>query len=345
LCIALCLVACDRKSPTDPPASGADGSPTQVVSAETKEPQPEAEPEPEPEPPPEPSRPKLSDGTVIAECEYEVGNMSCIPGGKFIIGTNDGVEKARPEHEVELQTFYMDIFEVTYKQYKDCVKEGDCPVGGPFYSDFNNPMQAINGQTWIGANKYCQVQGKQLPTEAQWEAAARGPEGETYPWGNDPATCKLAIIKDKRGRSCGVPKKGETPYKGRPFIVGSRPANRYGLYDMAGNSWEYVADWYAENFDKCGEDCLGIDPKGPCDGAEQCKGYTHKMVKGGSWYWEAEYAVGWWRRAQPPNNRPFHHFGFRCAATLSQAKALDGKPLKDNAPTEGMKNADAKLGL
>ncbi len=341
------LLACNRTGSTDSPGPAtaeptADGaladSPTTPA-----EPAAEAEPKPEPEPPP-PEKPKLSDGTEIASCDYEVANMSCIPGGKFIVGSDDGAENQRPRHEVELQTFYMDIFEVTYKQYKDCFKAGDCPKGGPFYSDFNNPNQPINGQTWIGADAYCKSVGKHLPTEAQWEAAARGPEGDIYPWGNDPATCELAIIMDKRGRSCGVQKKGEEAWKGRPFIVGSRAPQRYGLYDMAGNSWEYVADWYAEDFAKCGDDCLGIDPKGPCGGADECKGYTHKMVKGGSWYWPAKYAVASWRRPQPPNNRPFHHFGFRCAASIEEAKALDGKPLPDNAPRVGMDNPDAKLG-
>lgn len=268
--------------------------------------------------------------------------MSCVAGGTFVVGSDVGPPNAKPAHEVELQTFYMDKFEVTYKEYKDCVRSGDCPKGGPFYLDFNRKHQPIAGMTWHGANAYCKVQGKQLPTEAQWEAAARGPKGELFPWGNDKATCATAVIRGGKGRSCGVRKIGETPWKGRPFIVGSRPAQRYGLYDMAGNSWEYVADWYAEDFAQCGEGCKGIDPKGPCNGAAICEGMTHKLVKGGSWYWRSEYAEATHRRPQPPRNRPFHHFGFRCAATDSQAAVLNGKPLRSNAPTEGMRNADRR---
>lgn len=270
--------------------------------------------------------------------------MSCIPGGKFTVGTDDGPENAQPAHQIELHTFYMDKFEVTYKEYKDCWKKGDCPKGGPFYLDFNRPHQSINGVTWHGAKKYCEVMGKHLPTEAEWEAAARGPDAEVFPWGNDPATCKIAIIRDGRGRSCGVEKRGTENWKGRPFIVGSRPAQRYGLYDMAGNSWEYVADWFSPSFAECGDACTGIDPKGPCGGADKCEGNKEKLVKGGSWYWQSEYASGYYRRPQPPNNRPFHHFGFRCAATAEEAAALHDKPLPDNAPTEGMKNPDSKLG-
>ncbi len=314
-------------------------------------PQPESpestEPAPEPaaarapaEPPPAPA---LSDGTVIAGCDATVANMACIPGGAFIVGSDDGPPNARPAHPVELQTFYMDVYEVTYKEYKDCFKSGKCPKGGPFYLDFNRPHQPIAGVTWFGARTYCEVMGKHLPTEAQWEAAARGPDGETYPWGEEPATCRNAVIQDGRGRSCGVKKRGTEEWKGRPFIVGARDKSRYGLYDMAGNNWEYVADWMSEDFAACGDACLGVDPKGPCDGADDCEGHGEKIVKGGSWYWRADKAVGYYRRPQPPKNRPFHHFGFRCAASTEQAAALDGKPRPDNAPYEGMPNADAKL--
>jgi formylglycine-generating enzyme required for sulfatase activity len=197
--------------------------------------------------------------------------------------------------------------------------------------------------TWIGADAYCKAQGKRLPSEAQWEAAARGPDGERFPWGDEPATCKKAIIKGPAGRACGVNKIGETPWKGRPFIVGSRPAYRYGLHDMAGNSWEYVSDWASPSFEACGAACQGIDPLGPCAGQDTCEGTNSKVVKGGSWYYPAEYAEAVFRREQPPNNRPFHHLGFRCAASIDEATALHGVPARANAPKVGMKNPDAKL--
>lgn len=272
--------------------------------------------------------------------------MSCIPGGRAWRGTDDGPDNAKPRTEVWLQTYWMDKFEVTIAEFRACQKRGACPKGGPFYPDFSRPHQPIVGMSWIAARAYCLAHGKQLPTEAQWEAAARGPEGAAFPWGDEPATCRRAVIRDKRGRSCGTPMaRSSEPYKGRTFVVGSRPAGAYGLFDMAGNAWEYVADWYAPDLATCGTACAGIDPRGPCDGAEQCPGHPDKMVKGGSWYWSAELAAGWVRRPQPPNNSPFHHYGFRCAATAEQARALAGRPLAAEAPVVDEKNPDRDRGL
>jgi formylglycine-generating enzyme required for sulfatase activity len=210
----------------------------------------------------------------------------------------------------------MDVDEVTYEEYGACVAAGDCDPSGPKYTDFDRPRQPINGVSWFDARKYCQAHGKRLPTEAEWEKAARGPDGELHPWGSEPATCERAIIMDARGRSCGVKKTGESPEKGRPWEVGSRPAYRYGLRDMSGNSWEWVADWYSQNWDQCGKGCQGVNPLGPCGGRDECRGHIHRVVRGGSWYWPAKYATGAWRRFHVPHNRPFHHFGFRCVREL-----------------------------
>jgi formylglycine-generating enzyme required for sulfatase activity len=265
----------------------------------------------------------LPDGRPIAGCGAVPEGMACIPGGAFERGSDDGPRHARPAAEVWLQTYFMDIHEVTYAEYKSCEASGACPKQKPYYQDFDAPRQPMNGLNWYAAVDYCKSKGKHLPTEAQWEKAARGPEGAVYPWGDEPATCELAVIKDATGRSCGIKQKGKYPDKGRPNEIGSRPPGVYGLYDMAGNSWEWVADWYSSSWEACGEACQGIDPLGPCDGAEPCGKRKWRTVRGGSWYWEANYATGFRRRPHVPSNSPFHHFGFRCAASVDEARAMN----------------------
>jgi len=255
-------------------------------------------------------------------CAAAPEGMACVPAGPFLRGSDDGPENTRPAARVWLQTFYMDRNEVTYAEYKACVKARRCDPSGPGYTDFDRPRQPINGVRWFDADKYCRAQGKRLPSEAQWEKAARGPDGALHPWGDEPATCERAIIKDETGRSCGVKKLLSKPETGRPFEVGSRPAYRYGLFDMAGNSWEWVADWYTRDYAECGADCLGVEPRGPCQGAATCAGFRRKLVRGGSWYWDAAHATAIYRRPHWPENQPFHHFGFRCAASPAEAEAL-----------------------
>jgi formylglycine-generating enzyme required for sulfatase activity len=221
-----------------------------------------------------------------------------------------------------MQTYYMDVTEVTYAAYKACEAAGDCNRAGPRYRDYDRPEQPMVGANWYDAKMFCEAQGKHLPTEAEWEKAARGPDGHAHPWGDEPATCDEAVIKNASGRSCGIEKQGGQPAKGRTWEVAKKPAGVYGLYDMLGNAEEWVADWYVQDYDQCGEDCAGIDPLGPCGGEEPCAGKNFKMVKGGSWYWPETCAKGFHRRPHFPANEPYHHFGFRCAASAEEASAL-----------------------
>ena len=259
--------------------------------------------------------------------------MACIPGGSFIRGSDaehvcrQGENRRAqtafgPPTEIWQQTFFMDKTEVTYGEYQACVASGACSRSHPAYNDYDRPEQPMVGMTWYQARDYCAAEGKHLPTEAEWEKAARGPDGHQGPFGDDPVTCEQAIIRDETGRSCGVPKADPYPEKGRTWRVGQRPAGHYGLYDMVGNAEEWVGDWFVADLSTCGEDCTQTSPRGPCDGADSCPGHTQKMVKGGSWYWPADHARGWHRRPHFPANRPYHHFGFRCAATLVEAQAL-----------------------
>ncbi|MFW5740649.1 MAG: formylglycine-generating enzyme family protein, partial [Myxococcota bacterium] len=143
--------------------------------------------------------------------------MACIPAGVFTRGTDDGPANTRPTMRIWLDTFYMDVHEVTYAAYRACSRRGKCPPSGPRYFDYDRPRQPITGVSWHDAVAYCAFVGKHLPTEAEWEKAARGPDGALYPWGNEPTDCARAVIQDASGRSCGVPKRGRNPERGRPL--------------------------------------------------------------------------------------------------------------------------------
>jgi formylglycine-generating enzyme len=272
------------------------------------------------------AKPGPSGGEADAGCAAVPDDMKCIPEGEFVRGSDEREADQKPEEKIWLSTFFLDTYEVTNQQWRACVAAGTCRKhAGPAYKGFSAPRQPIMGISWFDARDFCAWQGKRLPTEAEWEKAARGPGGAEHSWGDERATCKRAIVEERGEKGCGL---GEPP-KGATAPVGSRPAGAYGLFDMAGNSWEWVQDWYTKSYAACGEACRGRDPKGPCDGAAECPGYRHRGVRGGSWWWPAKYASGSWRRAHLPGNKPFHHFGFRCArspATQAATTAATGKP-------------------
>ena len=276
---------------------------------------------------------------ALVDCGATPADMACVPGGWHPRGVDedrDGCKQAdeprsgpasMPSALVWNQTFWMDKYEVTIGDYGQCMSAGGCPAAAPLYQDFSNPKQPITGGNWYAAEAYCSWRGKRLPTEAEFELAARGPEGEKTPFGNDLVSCENAVIKDERGRSCGITKRGASPEKGKVLLVGSRAAGRYGIFDLVGNAEEWVADWWSPSWASCGEACLGINPKGPCGGgAAPCKGHSNKTVRGGSWYWGPECATGIRRRRHVASNSPPHHFGFRCAADAgSPVRLPNGK--------------------
>lgn len=265
-------------------------------------------------------------GTPPRPCPGSDVHVGCVGGGWFLLGVDDdphrctqsdqprdGAPSNGPRRAVWLESFRIDRTEVTFAAYQSCVAQGLCPPARPRYRDFDDGEQPMTGMSWFDARAFCQARGGDLPTEAQWEAAAVGPLGERTPFGEHDVDCTTAVIEDERGRSCGVLKEGSSPETGRVLPVGSRPAGRYGLFDMAGNAEEWVLDWWSEGYDACGAACSGPNPMGPCEGALRCPGHTMRVVRGGSWYWPASHATGAHRRRYRPSNQPPHHFGFRCA--------------------------------
>jgi len=237
--------------------------------------------------------------------------MACVLGGVFTLGDDHGRPDERGSGQVFVGTYYMDVHEATNADYERCIDAGRCarPVRFRGFMAPNQPMVAVS---WFDAVRACELEGKRLPTEAEWERAASGTADTVFPWGNEPATCERANIDAPgRGRGCG---------RNRTAPVGGFPAGHFGISDMAGNVHEWVSDWYSPCLsgctNECGAACLGVDPQGPCHGSSPCPGHTQRSVRGGSWYWPASHARASARRGSGAQNRGPHRFGFRCARDL-----------------------------
>lgn len=254
--------------------------------------------------------------------------LACVPGGYFVRGADDapvgcvqsdqprGVTPSVPAARVWIETFAIMTHEVTNAEYRACVEAGACRRVEALYRSFREARQPHTGGTWFDARDYCAWRGLRLPTEAEFEAAIRGPAGERTPFGDAPVTCDEAVIEDERGRSCGVRQPGRDADRGLIAEVGSRPAGRYGLYDMVGNAEEWVNDGWTSSWEACGGACEGVNPLGWGTGPEGADAPRFRSVRGGSWYWPAACADGLHRRRQRPENDPPHHFGFRCGARV-----------------------------
>lgn len=206
-----------------------------------------------------------------------------------------GPEHGAPVHRVRLREFMIDRHEVTNAQFEEIFPDhvnrrskfahcDDCPV---------------TKVTWYDAAEFCYTKGKALPTEAQWELAAGGKNGCEFPWGPD------FDAEKPQGRGGLKLADGASP-------VGQFPPNRFGIYDMGGNVWEWVADWYYPYPDTQGH--VLFEPRGPQSG-------DMKVRRGGSWSDSVRSMVTGYRDWSYAFSRSFNDVGFRCAITL---KSRDG---------------------
>jgi formylglycine-generating enzyme required for sulfatase activity len=227
--------------------------------------------------------------------------MVLVPGGKFEMGSSEHQDE-QPIRQVQVDPFWIDELEVTVADYSECVIEGRCtaPLSAPgCHAVSQESYHPVNCVSWFQAETYCAwADGgtKRLPTEAEWEKAARGTDARTYPWGDAPEpSCRYAVMDD----GCGA---------GTTALAGSRPlgVSPHGAHDMAGNVWEWVADWYALSYDAGDTN----NPTGPADG-------TRRVARGGSWY-EAD--ADYFRTSNRLGYEPANDntaVGFRCARTDS----------------------------
>jgi eukaryotic-like serine/threonine-protein kinase len=224
-----------------------------------------------------------------------------IPGGVFTMGNGSGNADESPEHEIFLDNFWIDQTEVTNRQYTACVKAGNCPealsVGSfarqdyftnPAYEDY--PVIYINYEQ---AQAYCSWAERRLPTEAEWEKAARGTDGRIFPWGNTAPSPDLLNFNRNVGDTS---------------IVGNYPAGAspYGVLDMSGNVSEWVADWYDSKY-YAGS--LHLNPPGPVSGIE-------RVLRGGNWEdTDINRIRAIDRISRLPQARSERYIGFRCAVS------------------------------
>jgi len=237
------------------------------------------------------------------------GPMILIPAGEFMMGCNEAVDPQcsgdeKPYHRVYLDAYYMDKHEVTVAEYRKCVNAGGCkdPVTGQYcnWGQSGREGHPINCVDWNQAQDYCSWAGKRLPTEAEWEKAARGTDGRKYPWGNETANCQYAVMDDG-GSGCG--RNSTWPVCSKP--QGNSP---YGLCDMAGNVWEWVQDWYDENYY---QGSPANNPKGPSS-------ELSRVLRGGSWgLSHPEYLRASFRFRIEPTFW-FYNYGFRCVRQASE---------------------------
>ena len=142
-----------------------------------------------------PAAPEVKPGDPTP-CGPALADMICIPPGQFIRGVKRGHKDEKPQQLLDMSPYFMDRFETTIEAYGECMKAGGCEKAGPNYRGFSSPRQPITGINWFQARAYCKWAGKRLPTEAEWEKAARTTDGRTYPWGEEDATCERAILDE-----------------------------------------------------------------------------------------------------------------------------------------------------
>ncbi|MFH1699855.1 MAG: SUMF1/EgtB/PvdO family nonheme iron enzyme [Candidatus Zixiibacteriota bacterium] len=232
---------------------------------------------------------------ALAEIPIEP-DMILVPGGIFIMGDSTEGDH-NPSHEVSIDSFYVDKYEVTNAQYYKYCQEADANLPefwgkAEFRSGMNYPNHPVTAISWSEARAYAEWAGKRLLTEAEWEYSARG--GlicKKYPFGDE-------IDSNLANYTISGVAKGSMP-------VGSFAPNNYGLFDMAGNANEWTSDYYSESYYSFSPD---DNPTGPEKG-------KFKVIRGGGWHTGPYCNRVFFRNALPGNWRDFN-IGFRCAKNI-----------------------------
>jgi formylglycine-generating enzyme required for sulfatase activity len=226
--------------------------------------------------------------------------MVFVPAGPFMMGCNEAVDDRclageKPYHEVVLSAYHIDATEVTVGDYRACMQACVCSRPGPGFDPDAHASLPVVGVSLAQAGQFCGWLARRLPTEAEWEKAARGTDGRLFPWGNTAPACDQAAVL-----GCAF-----DAASGVPFPVGTfspQGDSPYGARDMAGNVWEWVTDAYA-----------AYDPHGPAD-PQGPDGGALRVWRGGSYLQpDADLRVS---RRFPATLPAYHALGFRCATSM-----------------------------
>lgn len=247
-----------------------------------------------PQHPVQPPSPSQQTETVepVQILPLELG-MATIPAGAFLMGSENGEKDERPVHEIFLDAYEIDLYPVTNEQYARFMKATGHRAPPHWHEPaFNQPRQPVVDVDWFDAVAYCKWAGKRLPTEAEWEKAARGGlVQKEYPWGDEPPADRADFGAKHT----------------TPLPVGSFLPNGYGLYDCAGSVWEWCLDWYDKDF-------YWLSPKMNPVGIETGGA---RVLRGGAWNSNPSairVANRNWQHPKP--TRP--NSGFRCVRDLPE---------------------------
>ncbi len=246
------------------------------------------------------SEPRQLDASVVPK------GMVLIPAGAFEMGSNDkdADEDEKPVHTVYVDAFYIDKHEVKVGQYQRFIQETKHRALPDWVSKYSPTAEhPVVGISWQDAMAYAQWAGKRLPTEAEWEKAARGGvNGKKYPWGNSIDATRANYNKNVKKTSS----------------VGSYPANAYGLYDMAGNVWEWCLDAYSSTFyivsPRQNPIASTANLKEVIDSFQDVK--EPRVVRGGSWFNKAK-SLRVSARDQGHPTGAANFVGFRCVQAVT----------------------------
>ena len=231
------------------------------------------------------------------QCEKSATTMALVPAGVVRMGSHEGPAECQPEFSVNLDAFYLDVFEVTvgdFEKYRLDQKENKKPIP-PISNPTASPTTPVLGVPWGMAGGYARWLGMELPTEAEFEKAARGPESFRTPWGNGRAIWPM-------------PRTPETL-----TVVGAYANDKspYGIYDLAGNAKEWCSDFYSEQSHRDALASSNQTPRNWAGPKKSSSGNNLRVVKGGASDWSA------WRRQGRDIGKVFNDVGFRCALKVT----------------------------